>query len=164
MRDLRQSYPRWVAPMLGLTAGLSISIRYLVRDHGLGAWDSLLDLLREGDLKRMGTFLFTPVLGLGGGLIVLVLDPGQKPRAQDPASYAGSRANHAEPQTLLGRFLAIVSALLFIFPMLGLILGIAATWKNWRVRGWPRVVSRIALGLAIVPTGFGVYALLFRPQ
>jgi len=52
--------------------------------------------------------------------------------------------------SLIRRFLAIAALLLSLFPWLGLILGLIGWTANKNSVGWPRAVSRVALGMAAI--------------
>jgi len=61
--------------------------------------------------------------------------------------------------SLVSRFLAIVSILLFWVPLVGLALSVCALLANRRTIGWPKAVSIVATVLAAIFTGIGVIAL-----
>jgi hypothetical protein len=63
--------------------------------------------------------------------------------------------------SLVFKFLAIVSLLLFFTPGLGLVLSAITVAGTFKSRGWPRTVGRISLGLSILVTIAIVIGLIF---
>lgn len=54
--------------------------------------------------------------------------------------------------SLIGRVTALLAVILCLFPWVGMGMALLATLINWRTRGWPKTLSRIALAISVIPT------------
>ena len=82
-----------------------------------------------------------------GGLTVGLLIGGLVWLCDRP-SGRGEALDVTDQGTFIGRVLAVLSALLFCLPYVGLVLAVGSVLANWRRRaGWPWLVSRIAFVL-----------------
>ncbi len=54
--------------------------------------------------------------------------------------------------SLIGRATAVLAIGLCLFPWVGMGMALLATLINWRTRGWPKPLSRVALAISVVPT------------
>ncbi len=65
--------------------------------------------------------------------------------------------------SIIAKFIALASILLFCAPFVGLALGIIGLIMNFRSGGWPRAVSIVAIVLAAPITLFTIFAVAFGP-
>lgn len=157
-----RSFPRWSALLIGPAVGAALGWR----------------VARGGQLPLEMCIAGGMGIGFLAGLIVLLLEPGQPASASqktpDPFDAADrflrrqptSEQCPAPPdidQTLVGRFLAVLSIVLVWAPLVNLGLAIAAFIANRRTHGWARRISVAALVLALGITIVLVVALFIDP-
>jgi hypothetical protein len=122
------SFPRWAAPFVAAA------------------------LVGFSCLKIAGLpgALIGAAAGFGLGLVVYLLDqPASTESNLEAESDSGNGSETpAVSATLVGRFLALLSLLLFYFPILGLILSLVAVFMNRGTQGWSLAVSYVCLILA----------------
>jgi hypothetical protein len=98
--------------------------------------------------------------GFGGVLVWLVDHPMPEPPIGDATAGGFSPAEGAgESSSLIGRALALLGVLLFVLPIVGLGVCLAAYYANRRTSGWTRSASRAALALSLIST-VGLLALI----
>lgn len=79
----------------------------------------------------------------------------------DKPSGRGKRLDVTDQGSFAGRFLALLSLVLFCLPFVGLVFASCAVFANWRRgSGWPWLVSRLAFALAFLLTAWFLSALL----
>lgn len=128
--------PRWLAPVLGFVIAFALAMK---------------QILNEGDQDFSFAIIFA-ALGLFGGLLLLVADQTKSQRQEELARSPGS-----DPQfRTIARVLALIALVVSILPIVGFLVSTAALASNIRRRGWPRIVSCIALAISI-----GMLVLLF---
>jgi hypothetical protein len=131
-------FPPWAGPIVGVLVF-----------GGLAAYVSFEN---EGQVSPVVAFVGAAV-GLAIGTVVWLCD---RPSGRGVAGDVGDQG------TFFGRFVALLSALMFWLPLVGLLLsGWAAYLNRRRSAGWPWVVSRVALALAaLVSVAIAVLMLL----
>jgi hypothetical protein len=101
------------------------------------------------------------VVGGFGGVLVWLLD---HPMPEPPSSGVSAVGLYGvesavESSSLIGRVLALLGVLLFVLPIVGLGVSLAAYCANRRTSGWTRSASRAALALSLIST-VGLLALI----
>ena len=66
--------------------------------------------------------------------------------------------------SIIAKFIALASILLFCAPVVGLGLGVAGLIMNFRSGGWPKVVSIVAIVLSLPVTLLGIVGLVVGPR
>jgi Trk-type K+ transport system membrane component len=121
---------------------------------------SLIRFALQGKPITVGWVIGGLLITLVFGAIVFLLDlPGRRSQqeSQEEADYV---EDEHEGGRLIPRFLTFTSLLMFIIPIMGLVLSIAALIANWNRPGWSRTISRICLVLSSVATaGFAILML-----
>lgn len=81
----------------------------------------------------------------------------------DLKKYQGAGVSQflSDEVSLVFKFLAIVSLLLFFTPILGLVLAGITVWGTFRFRTWPRTLGIVSLVLSSIVTVFFVIGLIF---
>jgi len=126
-------YSRWWGPVVGAMVGIEYGL-----DHA--------------NTKQPGEFL--PVLlcsvGLGvvAGTLILFLDPP----LQKQVDIIVERSKNASSPSLAGNILCALSLIFFFMPYFNVTLAGLALACNWKVGGWPKFLSLLALQIGIVVT------------
>ena len=141
------AFPRWTAPLLGALLGAFFGYK---ADPGVAS-----------PIYVGGGAL----LGLLAGCLVFLLD--SKP-GQGGSFETGLNSNPENDQIeylndtgLVGRFLALVACLLCVIPFAGPVIGLIATFVNWRAGDSAGKASRIATGIAGCVTLVVILTIIF---
>jgi hypothetical protein len=98
----------------------------------------------------LGVVVIGPAAIVGGGVAVLI----NRWKPAPPPSADASRASS------LGRSLAILGLLASPVIGIGLLLAVTATLLNRKTRGWPGILSFVALAVSLVATGIVAFVLI----
>lgn len=133
-------YPRWAGPLVGASLGASVGLRLSLKQFGRPSW------------RFIGV---GALIGCAFGVLVWALDRPAPPVSSLEDELDGLPAHwphvdQAPPGRLVGRFLALLSMLLFVVPIIGLLLSFAAVLANRRTQGWSLAISRVCVMLAVV--------------
>jgi hypothetical protein len=66
--------------------------------------------------------------------------------------------------SLVKQLFAVASVLLAITPLMGIVIALIAYFLNRKSVGWPRVVSKIGLGISIFMVALFALIILFAPK
>jgi hypothetical protein len=128
----------------GFGAGLGVIVLFVLRDAAPNnVLSALPPYLRAAVVIGPAVFF--------GGFVAVLLD---RWRATRPTSA------EASPGSSLGRSFAVLSLLASPLIGIGLLLAVTATLMNRKTRGWPRILSVVALALSLVVTGIVAFVLI----
>ena len=115
-----RSFPRWIAPVVGVGVGLLISLRCL---DGNKSFDWRI-----------------PAVGVGAGFLA-----GLVIWLMDAPSYG-----QEHPATVIGWILVLLSWLVIVIPVGNLFVSVPAFLVNRQANGWPNKWSRAAIGVSVL--------------
>jgi hypothetical protein len=87
-------------------------------------------------------------VGIAAGMLILVLDPPLRKRSDLLVDTVQAVSN----PTLAGNILCALSLIFFFMPYFSVALAGLALACNWKVGGWPKFLSLLALQIGIVVT------------